>query len=285
MTAPPPLRLLLILPYSMPPGRATPLWDADAPKEKRVMNYETVAPHLADVDWDLHPGPVSHHGTSLAETAEEFLPIAAGTLPLVRQACEGGRHDAIVLLGGADPGLAAARAIARPFGIPVTAPANAQMHLATMVASRFSVIDVSEPHAASTAALVAAYGFRERCASIRILDCPLPRDGVPGTALMEEKAAADAGRPSAVVERAVEEAEAAIAEDGAEAITIGVSALFWLRPHLERRLAAGGWDVPVLEGYAAAIAMAKMMAGLKLTASGLTFPPASVRRARRVKRP
>jgi allantoin racemase len=73
------------------------------------------------------------------------------------------------------------------------------------------------------------------------------------------------------VENAVAEAEAAILEDGAEVITLGCSGVFWLQPFIKRGLEARGWDVPVLEGYRAAIEHAKMLINLGLTASGITF--------------
>jgi allantoin racemase len=77
--------------------------------------------------------------------------------------------------------------------------------------------------------------------------------------------------PGIAVENAVAEAEAAILEDGAEVITLGCSGVFWLQPFIKRGLEARGWDVPVLEGYRAAIEHAKMLINLGLTASGITF--------------
>lgn len=74
-----------------------------------------------------------------------------------------------------------------------------------------------------------------------------------------------------MVETAVAEAVAAIEEDGAEALILGCSAAYWLKPVLQRRLAGLGWDAPVLEGYGCAIAMAKMLVDLGADASGLAF--------------
>ena len=97
------------------------------------------------------------------------------------------------------------------------------------------------------------------------------------------KAGVDAGQPSALLDRAVDEAVAAIEEDGAESLILGCSAMYWMRPHLERRLHAMGWEVPVLEGYRAAIEMAKLLANLGLSASSLAFPRDNAPRVRRRK--
>ena len=44
-----------------------------------------------------------------------------------------------------------------------------------------------------------------------------------------------------------------------------------------------GWEVPVLEGYRAAIEMAKLLANLELSASSLAFPRDNAPRVRRRK--
>ena len=67
------------------------------------------------------------------------------------------------------------------------------------------------------------------------------------------------------------EAVAAIEEDGADVITFGCSALFWLQPILQKRLADMGWEVPVLEGYSCAITLAKAMVDLDVTRAASSF--------------
>ena len=55
---------------------------------------------------------------------------------------------------------------------------------------------------------------------------------------------------------------AAIEEDGAEVITFGCSDVFWLQSFLQKRLNEMGWEMPVLEGYSSAIALAKLFVDL-----------------------
>ena len=276
-------RLLLINAFCLPEGTYA-LRPAQGPRESLVMDYANVAHLLAETDWDVHPGAMATHGDWAVETREEFLIVGANRLPLVRAACESGKYDAIVLLGGGDPGFPESREIARRHGIPVTSCAHAQMHIATMVGHRFGVIDISESHNVQMANLVVQYRFTEHCTGIRNIDFPLPRPANAGRpSIADEKAKALRGEPSAMLDAAFVACEAAIEEDGAESLILGCSAAFWMQPLLQQRLEAAGWDVPVLEGYRCAIEMAKLLIALKLDASGLAFPKDPPRRSRRRK--
>jgi Asp/Glu/hydantoin racemase len=279
-----PYRFLLIQAFHLPATSKHLHRPVDGPKETRLMNHGDVAHLLADVDWDLHPGPLAPYGDWPVETREEFALVAAGRLPIVREACRSGRWNAIVLLGGGEPGFVESREIARPFGIPVTACAFSQMHVAALLGNRFSVLDLAENHSMYYRDLVIRHGFRERCASIRNIQFPLPRPGHEDPySVRLEKERALAGEHSAMLETTLREAVAAIEEDGAEVLTFGCSATFWMKPFLERRLAALGWEVPVLEGYGCAIALAKLMVSLGVDASGLMLPGERPRQWRRRK--
>lgn len=254
------------------------------PKEETLMNYKSLATLLADVDWDRHPGPAAPYGDWPVETREEFCLVAAGRLPIVREACESGKYNAIVLLGGGEPGFIESCEIARPFGIPVTSCAFSQMHIASMLGNKFSVIDLAENHNMYYYDLVVRHRFTGRCASIRNINFPLPRPPHKDkTTRAEQMAKIARGEKSEMVEAAVAEAHAAIEEDGAEVITFGCSGTFWLRPYVAQRLHEMGWDVPVLEGYSAAIAAAKLFVDLGITVSSLTFPADRPQRIRRKK--
>ena len=97
----------------------------------------------------------------------------------------------------------------------------------------------------------------------------------------EEKGKVERGEPSDLLEASVRESIAAIEEDSAEIIMIGCSAIFWLQPYLQRRLAEIGWEVPVLEGYRCAIEQAKLMVNLGEAASRLAYPSDLPKRSRR----
>lgn len=280
-------RFLFIQPFQLPRGSrfADPYHSDALTKEQRMrMDHLDIRGLLEDVEWDFHGGPVAPYGDWAVETREEFCYVAAARLPIVREACESGKYNAIVLLGGGEPGFLEAREIARAYGIAVSSCAFSQMHVASMLGNKFSVIDFTEAHNMYYRDLVVRHGFAGRCASIRNINFSHARPGLEGhTSIAEERDRARAGERSEAVERALAEAVAAIEDDGAEVLTFGCSDAFWLKSFLQERLAAMGWEVPVLEGYSCAIALAKLYVDLGVDASGLAFPSDRPRRWRRRK--
>jgi Asp/Glu/hydantoin racemase len=277
-------RFLLIQAFHLPESSPHLHRPATGPREKLLMNYENVQHLLADVEWDLHPGPLATYGDWPVETREEFALVAAGRLPIVREACESGKYNGIVLLGGGEPGFPEAREIARAYRIPVTACAFSQMHVAAMLGNKFSVIDLAENHNMYYYDLVVRHHYAGRCASIRNINYPLPRPPhTGGSAVHLARNQALRGERSEVMEAAVREAQTAIEEDGAEVITFGCSALFWMQPLLQKRLEQIGWEIPVLEGYSCAITLAKAMVDLGVDASGLMLPGPRPKKWRRKK--
>ena len=277
-------RFLLIQAFHLPKESQYLHRAVEGSKESMLMNYETVKPLLDDVEWELHRGPLATYGDWPVETREEFALVAAGRLPIVREACASRKYNGIVLLGGGEPGFSASREIARPYGIAVTACAFSQMHVASMLGNRFSVVDLAENHNMYYYDLVVQHRFDHRCASIRNINYPLPRPPDMGqSAVHLAKNRAQRGETSEVVEAALREAVAAIEEDGADVITFGCSALYWLQPVLQKRLSDMGWEVPVLEGYSCAITLCKAMVDLGVSASGLVYPSAHPKKWRRKK--
>lgn len=279
-------RFLMINAFSLSDGAPYRMRAYTGRKEDMVLNHEIAAPLLADVEWDAHPGATATHGDWPVELQEEFLSVGMNRLRLVREACESGKYNAIVLLGGGDPGYLAAREIGKRYGVAVTTGGHAQMHLAFLLGNRFSIVDISEVHNMQMVELVHHYRMTDRCASVRNMDFPLSRPANAGRpSIPDQKDRHDRGERSDMVEEAVRQAVAAIEEDGAEVIILGCSAAYWLQPVLEARLAALGWEVPVLEGVRSAVAVAKLLVDLGRTASGLMIPSDPPRAIRRKKRP
>ena len=277
-------RFLLIQAFHLPPTSKHLHRAVEGPKEQCLMNYEENKALLDDVEWDLDRGPLVTYGDWPVETREEFALAAAGRLAIVREACESGKYNGIVLLGGGEPGFIESREIVRPYGIAVTACAFSQMHVASLLGNRFSVIDLSEVHNMYYYDLVVKHRFDQRCASIRNINYPLPRPPHSGESQVHlAKNKVLRGESSEIMDAAVREAVAAITEDGAEVLTLGCSALFWMRPVLQKRLAELGWEVPVLEGYSCAITLAKTMVDMGVSSSGLTYPGPHPKKWRRKK--
>ncbi|HJO75374.1 MAG TPA: hypothetical protein QGH84_09235 [Rhodospirillales bacterium] len=269
-------RFMLIPPFRLPdeeqynvPSYSLP---AETPKEKRLLNNDFVLSHLEDVDWELHPGAEPPYGNWSVESREEFAHAATARMQGVREACESGKYNGVILLGGGEPGFLESREIGRKYGVVVTANAFSQMYLATLLGDSFSIIDIEGVHNVYYRDLVRVHQLQDRCRSIRSIGYALPRPGDddPDT-LTEQVKLAEKGEYSAAVERAVDQAEAAILEDGAEVITLGCSMTFFLKPYIQDSLRSRGWDVPVLEGYTASIELAKLMVNLGVNASGITY--------------
>ena len=184
------MRLLLIQPYTFAETSALYVPPADASREARLINFEDYGHLLQGLAWDVHPGPVGPFGDSFVETREEFAIVGALRLPIVREACASGQWDAVVLLGGGDPGFIEAREIGQRFGVPVVACAHAQMVVAGMLGHRFGVLDVTEVHNAQMAELVVRYRMVEHCAGVRCIDAPLPRPSRPGAGNVQAAKAA-----------------------------------------------------------------------------------------------
>ncbi len=278
-------RFILIPPFRLPdpdkftvPAHSKP---ADAPKVERLLNSKLVLPHLEDVDWDLHPGAEPPYGNWSVETREEFAYAATARMALVREACESGKYNGVILLGGGEPGFMESREIGRRHGVVVTANAFSQMYLATMLGDSFSIIDIEGVHNVYYRDLIRVHQLQHRCRSIRNIGYSLPRPGDedPDT-LTKQYEGAERGDYSIAVDRAVDQAELAITEDGAEVITLGCSMTFWLQPFIRSSLRERGWDIPVLEGYTAAIELAKFMVNLGVNVSGITYMGAREKRYR-----
>jgi allantoin racemase len=282
-------RFLLIRPFTLPgngrfKGKVAPHLPGSVPKEQRLRFYKNIKHLMEDVEWDLHEGPLAPYGDWPVETMEEKCLVAAARLPIVREACESGKYNAIILLGGIDPGFLESREIGRRYKIPVTSSAFSQMHIACMLGNKFSIIDKAEVSIINQYHLVVQYHFAHRCASVRNINIPQLRPGyTDGLVLVEEEQKVLRGETSEAVERTVKESVAAIEEDGAEVINLGCSSLFWLQPYLQRRLNEMGWEVPVLEGYGCSIILAKTLVSLGVDASGLAFPSDRPKKWRRRK--
>ena len=182
-------------------------------------------------------GPASIEGH-----VEEALAAAAVLDVIARQ---GDEYDGIAIACYGDPGLYAARELA---SVPVVGIAEASMLLACTVAHRFSVVTVIDRVVPMLEDVVARYGLRDRCASVR---------GTPLAVLDIER------DPTAASRMVLEESRRAIAEDRAEAICLGCAGM----GTLECEVRDGLDGVPVIDGVAAAVKMLEGLVGLGLHTS------------------
>ena len=182
-------------------------------------------------------GPVS------IESHYDEAVSAIGILEEVRQGEVDGT-DAYVIACFGDPGLLAAREVARG---PVIGIAEGAMRAASFIARGFSIVTTLRRACPTLRDLVEAYGMQRYCASIRATDL----------------AVLDLEEPGGAAARTVfEECRRAVVEDGADAILLGCAGMADLGDSIAAEL-----GVPVIDGVRAAVKFAEGMVALGLATS------------------
>ena len=156
-----------------------------------------------------------------------------------------------------DTGLDAARVLACA---PVIGIGEAAFHAASFVAGRFGVVTTLARAIPAIEFNLVRYGLATRCAPVRAAD-------VPVLALEE--------RRSDALDRIDAQIAAARSDDGAEAIVLGCAGMADLAAELTAR-----HGLPVIDGVAAAVALAEGLVrlGLRTSKVGGYAPPLPKRR-------
>ncbi len=241
------MKLKFISPFKadLPPGME--------PVQNRRLRELEQEGILKGIEWELEegvPGP-------MVENREELAQVVPGVLRLVREACESGKYDAIIIIGGLEPGLYAAREIGARFGIPVVGCTSSEVAFAHLLGHKYTIIDTLECMAINIRQNMMSYGMNEKCASVRSIEWPC-RNLI--------------GDSPEAVEAFVREAIEAIEKDGADVIVMGCAALMYIQPLAQKRLKELGYDVPVLHPFKCAIEMAKALVNMKVSQSKFAFP-------------
>ena len=182
-------------------------------------------------------------GAASIEDHHDDVWAAAGVSEQVR-AGEASGADAYVIACFGDPGLHAARELARG---PVIGIAEAAFHAATLVATGFSVVTTLTRTCVIAEHLVLQYGFERRCRGIHGTDIAV---------LDLEDAASHA------FDRILACAQDALAHDRSGAIVLGCAGMADLCHALQQRL-----GVPVIDGVGAAVKLAEGLVTLGLSTS------------------
>lgn len=145
-----------------------------------------------------------------------------------------------------DPGLHAARELALG---PVIGIAEAAFHLASMLATGFSVVTTLARTCVIAEHLVVQYGFERRCRGIHGTDIAVLELDDPG---------------SNAYARIRDAARQALTQDRSGAVVLGCAGMADLCQRLQREL-----GVPVVDGVGAAVKLAEALVGLGLRTSKL----------------
>ncbi len=168
---------------------------------------------------------------------------AAGVAEQVRLGQAAGA-DAHVIACFGDPGLHAAREIATG---PVVGIAEAAFHLASLLATGFSVVTTLTRTCVIAEQLVLQYGFERRCRGIHGTDIAVLELHDPA---------------SNAFARILDCADQALKHDRSGAIVLGCAGMADLCRALQREL-----GVPVIDGVAAAVKLAEALVALGLATS------------------
>ena len=197
---------------------------------------------------------VAAAGTDVISTAVESGPVsieghydeAASVIGILEEIhkgeCEG--IDGYVIACFGDPGVLAAREAARG---PVIGIAEAAMHVASIVATGFSVVTTLARTKIITEHLVRIHGFEGQCRRIRATDLEV---------LALEDTGSDAYR---II---VEECQRALVEDESGAIVLGCAGMTDIAARITDDIGA-----PVVEGVSAAVKIIEAIVALGLGTS------------------
>lgn len=164
---------------------------------------------------------------------------------LIKAICDGeaAGADGAIIACFDDTGLDAARSAV---AIPVVGLCEAAIHLAALLAHRFTIVTTLSRSIDPLEALAARYGVAGRC-TVRAAEVPV--------LALEDSPAAAAAKIEGEVARA-------LAADRAEAIILGCAGMTDLAAALSRK-----FGVPVVDGVVAAVKLVEALAGLGLRTS------------------
>ncbi|MGD9528246.1 aspartate/glutamate racemase family protein [Pseudonocardia sp.] len=178
---------------------------------------------------------------SIESHYDEALAVP-GLLAEIARAERESRADAYVVACFGDPGLDAARELARG---PVVGVAEAAMRTACYLGRGFTVVTTLARTAGRAWDLAERYGAGPFCRNVR--SCEIP--------VLELEDPASAARA-----RITDECRRAVAEDGCDAIVLGCAGMADLAADIAAEV-----GVPVVDGVAAAVRTAETLVALGLT--------------------
>ncbi|WP_312064142.1 allantoin racemase [Pantoea septica] len=168
---------------------------------------------------------------------------AIGVLEQVRRGKAQGVSGHVIACFG-DPGLLAARELASG---PVIGIAEAAMHAATLVATRFSIVTTLPRTLIIARHLLQQYGFTHHCAALHAIDLPVLALE-DGSGLAQEK----------VRQQCLQAKQ----QDSSGAIVLGCGGMATLARELTHEL-----GMPVIDGVSAAVKMVEALVALGLGTS------------------
>lgn len=214
---------------------------------KKMTNsiHQTACRAIRD-NTEIHTVNPSDGPVSIENYYDEAFAVT-GVLTELRKG-ESQGFDAYVIACANDPGLYAAREFACG---PVIGIAEASMHVASLIAAKFSIVSLFPRDRLITEELLHRYGMETKCASIRTC----------GLSVLDFE-----NNPEKGLDLLAAESKKAVETDGAEAICLGCAGMSQLTNELESTL-----GVPVLDGVAEAVKLAESLVDLGKKTSKILY--------------
>ncbi len=190
--------------------------------------------------------------------SEADMALADISILEVGQSAQEEEFGAVCVDTMSDSGVAALRSV---LDIPVIGPGRASMLTAMLLGSRFSIVTMWKHWFHLYEKTIGELGIRDHVASIRSID------------VAPDNQALLAGKEEDIFPLLLAEAEAAIAEDGAEVILLGSTTMHQAHQFLSERL-----DVPVINPGPLTYKLVEVMLGLSLSHSRAAYPASPVPR-------
>ena len=211
---------------------------------KETAQFKAPDTEIDVVNLDLGPASIESH-------YDEVL-AAYHIAEKVREAEKEGVDGVFVDCFG-DPGVDAARELVR---IPVVGGFQPAALTASLIAGTWSVVTVLKSVLPMIQDLSRKLGVDRNIGSIRDIDTPVLE-------LSDKKV---------LEQRLLKHSEAAVKEDGAEAIVLGCTGMLGLAQNLEKQLVEIGLPVPVVDPTASAIGYLELLYRSGVTQSLFTYP-------------
>jgi allantoin racemase len=230
-------KMLFLLPVPIPPV-ALETFAAQIPDSLKRPNIQ--------IDF-ASPGD----GGFLVDSAFEST-ISEMTAVAIAHNAKAEGYDLVCSFTMSDSGVPALRSL---LDIPVVGAGQSAFHLAAQLGRKFSVITMWEPWLHHSEKNAAAFGMKDRLASVRHIDTR------PDTQELL------AGKEEVVFAKLEAAARAAVEEDGADVVVLGSTTMYQSHAYLAERL-----PFPVVNPGHAAYKACETMLDLKLVQSRLAYP-------------
>ncbi len=209
--------------------------------------------------------------TSQKRDEEVLALISVGIIRKVREYCESGKYDAIVLTGAIDPGFVAARYVAE---IPVTSTVHAALHVASLIGERCSWIHSGIDSTLIVRHLAERYGLSHKLAAARSCGHTTTEMYKLISRYKDDKEKRfKLPELRKIIDDIMIQCVAAIEKDRADSILFGCEPFPTFEDELRQRFDEAGYsEIPLIFGFAAGIEMAKAMVNMKLLQTARAYP-------------